>query len=139
MRNSLPPPRAWVQGVSARLGVVDPSREFAVFTGDVGEGAAAEFCAFLKIYRKLPSPDAILLNPAKVDVPTDPATLYALCGALAHRTAQDNFGRVMSYVTRMPAEFVVLFINDATRRKPELTATKEFIKWASGDGAKFLT
>lgn len=144
-------PRAWAEGVAAQLGAIDPAHEFAAFKGDVGEGAAAEFCAFLKIFRKLPSPDAILLNPKGAEVPTDPATLYALCGALASRTTGDNFGRIMEYVGRMPAEFSVLFVRDATRcRKPAqakpcgecsncgVTATKDFITWAAGAGSKIL-
>lgn len=134
-----PTPRAWVEGVSAALGVVDPSLEFPVFKGDVGEGAAAEFTAFLKIYRKLPSPEAILQEPDSVEVPNDPATLYALCGALAARTVKTDFGNAMKYVQRMPAEFSVLFVRDAIRRKPEVQSCVEFIKWAAGPGAKLLT
>lgn len=133
-----PTPRAWVEGVSAALGVIDPSLEFAVFTGDVGEGAAAEFCAFLKIYRKLPSPDAIFLTPMAIEVPSDPATLYAICGALAHKTTEVNFGRAMQYIARMPQEFSVLYVRDVIRRKPAIQTSADFIKWASGDGAKLL-
>ncbi len=131
-------PRAWAEGVSATLGVVDASLEFPAFRGDVGEGAAAEFLAFLKIFRKLPSPDAILMDPAKAEVPTDPATLYALCGALAHRTTKDNFGRLMTYIGRLPGEFGVLYVRDAIKLKPEVQTSMDFIRWASGDGAKLL-
>jgi hypothetical protein len=146
-----PTPRAWAQGVSAALGAIDPGQEFEVFTGDVGEGAAAEFCGFLKIYRKLPNVDTILLNPSKADVPTEPATLYALCGALAARTSKDNFGRVMEYVGRILPEFQSLFVRDTvvcrTSKKGkdcnckacQIATTAEFIKWASGPGAKLLT
>lgn len=134
-----PTPRSWCEGVSAALGIVDSAHEFAVFKGDVGEGPAAEFSAFLKVFRKLPSPDAILINPLTVEVPTDPATLYALCGALAHKTTPDNFGRVMHYIGRLPSEFSVLYVRDTMRRKPEIASTAEFIKWASTDGAKLLT
>ena len=95
--------------------------------------------AFLKIFRKLPSPDAILLNPAKADVPTDPATLYALCGALAVKAAPDNFGRIMVYIGRMPKEFNVLFVRDAINRCPKIQESADFIAWASGDGAKILS
>lgn len=131
-------PRAWVDGVSAALGVVDKGAEFEVFKGDVGQGPASEFLGFLKVYRKLPSIDAILLNPKKSDVPKDPATLYAVCAALAHQTAVDNFGRIMQYVMRLPAEFSVLYIRDATTRVPEVTNTKDFVQWAAGPGAKLL-
>lgn len=132
-------PRSWAEGVSASLGVIDSQLEFPVFRGDVGEGPAAEFCAFLKIYRDLPSPDVIILNPSGAPVPKDPATLYALCGALASRVSTDNFARLMSYVSRLPAEFGVLFVRDAIRLKPEIQTTKEFIQWASKDGAKLLS
>lgn len=131
-------PRAWVQGVSAQLGKINPAHEFIAFAGDVGEGPAAEFTAFLKIFRRLPSPDAILIDPDKVDVPTDPATKYAICGALAHRTTVDNFGRVMKYVARMSPEFGVLFVRDALSRDKDLAVSADFIKWASGPGKKLL-
>ncbi len=131
-------PRAWAEGVSAALGVVDPALELQVFKGDVGEGAAAEFLGFLKIYRKLPSPDQILLNPKKSPVPTDPATLYALCGALASRVSLDNFGRLMEYSNRLPPEFNLIFVRDAMRKDPSIQETKEFIDWASGKASKLL-
>lgn len=134
-----PTPRAWCEGVSAALGVIDSTSEFSVFKGDVGEGAAAEFCAFLKVFRKLPSPDAIVLNPAGTEVPNEPGTLYALCGALANKTTEVNFNRIMTYVTRMPSEFSVLFVRDAIRRKPAIQSSADFIKWASGPGAALLT
>ncbi len=133
-----PTPRAWVQGVSAALGTIDAHLEFETFRGDVGEGAAAEFTAFLKIYRKLPSPDAVLLNPKTADVPVDPATVYAICGAMSFRTTKDNFGRVMEYISRLPAEFTVLFVRDVLKRTPAVQESKEFIAWVSGPGAKLL-
>lgn len=131
-------PRAWVQGVSQSLGVCDASEELETFQGDVGEGPAAEFCAFLKIYRKLPSPDSILLDPKGAKVPSDPATIYALCGALAHKTTENNFDSVMTYISRLPAEFSVLFVRDAIKLNEALKTTKTFIAWASRPGAKLL-
>ncbi len=132
-------PRAWVEGVSARLGTVDTRSELTVFKGDVGEGAAVEFTQFLRIFRDLPSPDAIMLAPKTADVPKDGAVLYALCGALAHRATATNFVRLVEYAARMPAEFSVLFIRDAIKLCPAIQTTKEFISWASKDGAKLLS
>ena len=132
-------PRSWTEGVSASLGVIDKSLEFPVFQGDVGEGPASEFMAFLKIFRNLPNPDAIMLKPKEAEVPTDPATLYALCGALSSRTTADNFGRVMTYIKRIPPEFGVLFVRDAISRDQSISESQEFVKWAATDGAKLLT
>ena len=123
-------PRAWVDGVSDVLGTVPAEAEFECFKGAVGEGAAAEFVGFVRIFRKLPNPDAILLNPQTADVPKDPATLYALSGALAQRSTESNFERVCQYSERMPPEFSVLTISYAARRNPDLANTQAFTKWS---------
>jgi hypothetical protein len=125
-----PTPRAWVEGVSDVLGVVDPDLEYDNFMGAVGEGAAAEFVGFLKIFRKLPNPDAVLLHPTTADVPSDPATLYALSGALSSRATVANFDRVTAYVERMPKEFSVLAVSMAVRRDAQLSNTAAFTQWA---------
>lgn len=138
-------PRAWVEGVAARLGLIPSNLEFSVFSGDVGEGPASELLAFLKIYRNLPNPDAILLNPKKAEVPDDPATLYALTGALVARVTDANFGRALDYVKRYKIqgdsapEFQVMFVKDAMAKCPDVCNTKEFINWASKEGASLLT
>lgn len=131
-------PRGWTQGVAASLGLVPPEAEFETFTGDVGEGAAAEFVGFLRIYRKLPNPDVVLMNPAKHELPTDPATCYALAGAIANRASPDNFERVVTVAERMAPEYMVLTIRDSIRKNKDIQNTKAFIKWASGSGAKVL-
>ena len=123
-------PRAWVEGVSDVLGTVPAEAEFESFKGAVGEGAAAEFVGFVRIFRKLPNPDAILLNPTTSDVPSDPATLYALSGALAQRATEGNFERVCTYSERMPPEFSVLTVSYAARRNTDLANTQAFTKWS---------
>lgn len=132
-------PRAWVEGISAKIGLVAPALEFSVFSGDVGEGPASEFLAFLKIYRNLPNPDAILLNPKKAEVPKDAATQYAICGALVSRTTEVNFGRALEYIKRLPKEFSILYVKDSQTKCPEICNTKDYIEWASTDGAALLT
>lgn len=129
-RDSNPSPRAWHEGVSPIIGNVPPEAEYECFKGAVGEGAAAEFNGFLKVFRKLPNPDNIIMNPTTADVPTDPATLYALSGAIAERATENNFERVCTYAERMPPEFSVLSISYAARKKPELASTQAFTKWA---------
>ena len=123
-------PRSWVEGVSEVIGVVPADAEYECFKGAVGEGHAAGFVGFLKIHRKLPNPDNILMNPTGSNVPDDPATLYALCGTLAHKATLANFDRVITYVARMPKEFSVLCISYATRKNEELASSGAFTKWA---------
>lgn len=126
-----PTPRAWTEGVSANLGVVPDEAEFDTFKGDVGEGAAAEFRGFLKIYRKLPSPDVALMDPLGTDVPTDPATLYAMAGAIASRATRENFDRVIAYAERMPPELTVVVVRDAYQRDKTITASAAYTRWCA--------
>jgi hypothetical protein len=129
-RDKNPTPRSWVEGVSQMLGVVPPEAEYETFKGAVGEGPAAEFTGFIKIWRKLPNPDAILLNPTTADVPKEPSTLYALAGSLASRATLANFDRMCTYVERMPPEFSVLSVSLAVRRDATLSSSAAFAKWA---------
>ncbi len=129
-RSKNPTPRSWVQGVSDVLGVVAPEAEFDCFKGAVGEGPAAEFVGYMKIYRGLPNPDNILLHPDTSAVPTDPATLYALSGSLAERASNSNFERMVTYFNRMPPEFGVLGVSYATRKDADLATTQAFTNWA---------
>lgn len=124
-----PTPRSWEMANE-----VDPTLTsdlyFANIAGCVGEGAAAEYTGFKRIFEGLPNIDGILLQPSKADVPTDPAVLYALTGALAHKVSKDNFDRVAEYVGRMPADFQVMCIYDAQKLKPEIRNTKAFVQWS---------
>lgn len=102
-----------------------------VLGGAAGAGFAAEFIGFVRVWQSLPSIDAILLAPEKAPLPTEPAALYAISTALATRTTPDNAGRVLRYLTRLPEEFGVLGVRDATRRCPKAANCKEFIQWAT--------
>ena len=104
--------------------------EYELYSGIVGEGAAAEFMGYLKYYRDLPNLDALLMNPGAAKVPEEPATLYALATGLAAKATQDNMERVVKYALRLPPEFQVLLMKDAITRDNELTQTKAFNDWA---------
>lgn len=105
--------------------------EGELIRGRVGDGACGEFLAFLKLYREMVSPDQILQNPLKTDVPVNSGVLYALAEALARRSTLKNFDAVMSYAERMPPEYRQCLVSSATQITPELCNTPEFIRYAS--------
>jgi hypothetical protein len=125
-----PTPRAW-----ERVNLIPDSLDAALFfdncAGEVGEGAAAEFTGFRRIYMSLPDVDSILLDPANAAVPQDPATLYALTGALARKSTKDNFDRVSKYLSRMSPEFNVMATKDAIKLQPTIKHSRAFVEWAS--------
>jgi hypothetical protein len=129
--NAFPSPRSW-EFVSRILDATpDQSVEHELFAGAVGSGAATEFSAFLKTFRELPNIDAILLNPLKEPVPENAAAQYAVASALAHCATDTNFDRICTYLGRMPTEFSVLCVRDASLRQPAVQHTPAFTKWAT--------
>jgi hypothetical protein len=98
--------------------------------GKVGEGAAAEWVAARDLMNKMPSVDVIRLHPDRTEVPKEPAVQYAVATALSMTTQPDAFGRDMTYVSRMPKEFQMVYVTDALRLHPKLQTTKDFIDWA---------
>lgn len=111
-----PSPRTWEFVSDAVKRGITGRKLLVTAAGDVGEARALEFCAYAELYRSLPSIDAILLNPANAMVPDDVATQYAVSSALASVANEGNFGRVMAYMERMPAEYMAFAVKDATAR-----------------------
>jgi hypothetical protein len=136
-RSQNPTPRAW-----EKVNMVDEKLPTALYfgctKGIIGEGAAAEFAGFKRIYEGLPDIDGVLMNPDKAEVPTDPAVLYALTGAVARRANVDNFDRVCTYLTRLKPEFQVMAIQDAVKLQPTCKTTKAFINWAVKNGSVLI-
>ena len=80
----------------------------ADFRGTVGETAAVEIAAFLKVWRELPHPRAILNDPENADIPMNASALMALCGALYKLTSDVNFDAIVTYPDTEPAFPVLL-------------------------------
>ena len=127
-------PRTWEIASDVLKQTPHATIEHEVFEGIVGEGVGGELVAFLKTFRSLPSPDAIILNPDGAEVPEEPATQYALASALARKAADVNFEAVTKYVARMPAEFSVFCIKMAINRDPSLQQHAAFAPWAARHG-----
>ncbi len=105
--------------------------EYEIYSGAAGDGFAAEFTGFLRIFRSLPNPDVILNNPEKADVPTDPATLYALTSALSYKASETNMERIVRYANRMQPDFAVKMMRDIINKDGELANTRACIQWYS--------
>ena len=126
-------PRTWefVSNVVNQRGSLDPAAERALFRGAVGEAAAVEFSAFLKVWRELPHPRAVIDDPENADVPQNASALIALCGSL-YRMADDvNLGSIVSYAMRLRREVGEFLVGSCVRREPALQHTDAFIRWAA--------
>ena len=128
---AFPNPRSWVfvDQLSTESGL-SPDTEFELVKGTVGEGAAGEYMAFTTLIRDLPTTEQILLDPEGTVMPTSPGTLCALVTSLGMKASQNVMDRMMTYVNRMPVEFQVVFVRDATRRDAKVATTRSFTTWS---------
>jgi hypothetical protein len=129
-------PRAWVN-VSHIMPHLSNELLLPAFTGLVGQGLATEFTAFLRIWRELPNPDACLMKPDDVVLPTKLDVLYALTGALCMRVNQDNAGRFVRFASRLTPEFSVMMIDFALKTKASaaVQTSPEWTAWFQRHGS----
>lgn len=127
---AFPSPRSWEFVSRLIQSGPEPAILNELIAGAVGNGAAAEFMGFLKIWEKLPQPGQILSDPLSIEVPKDPAILFALCELMGHHSQGKNAGSVLAFAARLPAEFSVLLVREAVRRNNEITQSQAFSQWA---------
>ena len=126
-------PRTWemVTNIVNQRGNPDPAVERALFRGTVGEAAAVEFSAFLKVWRELPHPKAVLDDPGNAIVPDNASALIALCGSL-YRMADDIIlDAIVTYAQRLRPEVGEFLVGSCIRRDPDLQRSPAFIRWAA--------
>jgi hypothetical protein len=131
-------PRSWAF-VSDVLKATPGDLTTEVVAGCVGEGPAAEFTAFLALYRELPDLDQALAKPEAAPVPREPAVLYALVGSVVERVRAGAApaAAAISYASRFPDEFALLAVRDLLAVSPPLAgdpAVQAWIGQARGRG-----
>lgn len=131
-------PRGWADVSKIVLQGVPPSIEGDLYRGRVGDAAAGEFIAFLKLCREMVDPDEVIKDPKGAPLPRgehQAATMYALAEALARRAKPGKtWEAVMIYAARMPKEYAQCLVSSAKLMTPELCNTREYIDWASKNG-----
>lgn len=131
---AFPSPRSWAQ--VAKIADAPESIRGLLVRGLVGEAAAGEFESFARIYARLPSIDSILADPAGATAPTgnfpgEAALLYAIATGVARKATPHNMDAVFTYARRLPQEFTILTMTDATRRDPALKSTRAYVDFAT--------
>ena len=129
---AFPSPRSWAEFAVPMIPEESATSLVDRLSTAIGEGAATEFVAFLRLAKKIPDLDKIFKAPDKAPIPKadEPAMLYALCGALAASTNLTNFASLVVYANRLPAEFSVLLMRDCLARNKRLVNTSAHGSWA---------
>jgi hypothetical protein len=127
---AFPTPRAWAR--VAKCVQADASMRFRLVQGLVGEGPAGEFEVYMRGL-DLPSLEDILADPKRCPIPKSPSSKYALSSMLARYAKRDNFGKIVTYISRpdFGRDFETVTALDATKRDSSLCDTKAWIEWAN--------
>jgi hypothetical protein len=105
-KKAFPTPRSWAY-VSNLMDFPDSIR-YAMITGTVGEGSAAEFIAYLNVYRDLPDLDRIL-NGGN-EKPQDRGLMYATITGLTAKAKEEHINHLIDYLLLYDPEFAVMGI-----------------------------
>ena len=109
----------------------------------VGEGAAAEFKSFVKLYSKLPDVEKVLAGDKSIKMPKEPSVLFAITGALVGRseTADNFFNGMMWLVNAATEDYVGVYMSDALVRMKSLGVQGAFVSKVtkSPEAKKFVS
>jgi len=137
-------PRGW-ESVSIISEHVPDDLLHQVCAGKVGDGPAAEYVGFRRIYTQLPDPRHMLDNAATCKIPTELAVVYAMVGSLTEAVrnnpkAKDMAG-IVTISSRLSTEHGVLLFRDAMGISPAhrgmIVAAPGARKWLAAN-AEFL-
>lgn len=134
-------PRTWAfVDALIKKGKVDPTerRNAHLFAGAISEGVAREFQEFCLIQDELPSLADITSRPETVHVSSDPSINFAMTGFLAGHATEQNFGAILTYLTRLSTEFQVICLRDIVRRHSNLRNNKHLLSWITTSGAQLF-
>lgn len=132
---TFPCPRTWEFTSKIIEGITDVNADMLILlTGAIGPGAAREFHSFCNI--ELPELQDILSDPSGLEVPTEPATKFALSGMLGNVLTGLNAITLLKFIVRMPVEFQILTLQGAIKRDKTIMKIKEIRTWIQTYGRK---
>ena len=94
--------------------------DYQVLAGAAGASFAVGFSAWLKMWKQLPDPQAVLANPEAAPVPEQGDIRFALAFALSTHVSINTFEAMLKYLERMPTEYLMTAFKAATARNPAL-------------------
>ena len=138
VNNAFATPRTWAYASRFMKQGLDNAMIRVVLEGCIGEVATTEFMGYNKYWSQIPDLDKVVKEPKKVNVPDNQIVCYAVAMALVPRADKDTLENIMTYLGRMSDEYMVVFLKDVSRAKPELLMEPVFTEWVDKVGSDLL-
>lgn len=100
--------------------------------GAAGEGFAAEYAAYERVYDKIPSIDEIMHDPENATIPEGQHLdrLFAISVMCSNYMNAENYEQLYKYVSRLPRDFEFAVHTDASYRDNSIIDDSlGFLKW----------
>lgn len=134
-----PCPRTWVHASKLLDSGIPGGIELPVLAGALGEGAATELLAHLRLYRSKIDIDEILRGGK---LPEGPAAMYAVASGAAARASGKTGRAILSLAERLSAEnlaeYAVLLLRDSLAIFPEIASGEKWISLVAGPLGKAI-
>jgi len=134
-REANPTSRSWTK-VFTQIpkGLLKDKYLEAAVAAKVGEGAAAEYCSFLKMFKQLPDITQLIkgtANPKSVSIPAELPARFALAGSLVEHADTVNIDCISAYLDQFQEkEIIMLFWSLLVRKEPQMKNTSAFTQFA---------
>lgn len=124
-------PRTWEFLSRIINGKSVTQEKIALYAGVIGQGVAMQFVDFCNVYSKLVTFEQIVADPQNCSLPDETALRWATVTMVLERVKHANFGQCCEYISRFPAEFMILFFQGVKSRDQTLLQHPAFMKNAS--------
>lgn len=115
-------------GNNGQLPVDDDAIEVAA--AGIGNAAAAQLFATIRLDNELPKIEAILGNPSAAKLPSAPDAQMLTCYKLAALADDKTLEPFITYIERLPADFSVTFAKSLCTRNPMFAAKAPVLAWS---------
>lgn len=106
-----------------------PMKKLPLMAGTVGIGAAREYHAFTRVFKKLPTMEEINRDPEGVKFDREPSIEYALTGLIGHNMRASNLQSCLKFMSRLGADHQVVALRQAIARNYDLLKSPEVTEW----------
>lgn len=118
---------------AAPLPTDDDAVEIAA--GGIGQAAAAQLFATIRLEAELPKLESILGNPHAAKLPGQPDAQMLVAYKLAALAEESTLKPIIDYIERLPADFSITFAKALINRQPMFIAKPAMLDWAKRNSA----
>ncbi len=110
-----------------------------VAAAGIGQAAAAQLFATIRLEQELPAIATILGNPSAAKLPGAPDAQMLVCYKLASLADDKTLAPFITYIERLPADFSVTFAKSLCTRNPMYAAKPPMLDWAKRNSSIMAT